>query len=436
MTPAPHRVPAGTFDALATGGGDVDAVRHLAAGQRSKNLLLFHVLTSQVAADGHPDARTVHEGYRALVHIQKAAPQSTMHVLSYPAVEAWVNHAVRTLTAGYPEHAQPAQISAVAAAAAIRGRVPITVDLSAVPRSGPEILLPSVGAAYLPGATEGPLTLRWSETGAQLVSATGAVRVPTDWHTTTRSWTGLPRISAHHGDLRFEALLDGLRWLPPLAAPKLDARLADQRAVDVELWRRQVAGGWQLLSGGHPRVAREVAEAISVLAPLTATGTGSVSGSFRDAFGVIAMSAPFRAHDVAVTFAHEIQHAKLSALMDLIPLIRPGPDRRYHAPWRDDPRPLAALLHGLYAHVGIAAFWRRQRHRERAEADALRAQIEFARWRVACRDVAEVLLGEDRLTVPGRRFVSGLARVLQGWLRDPIPPEALARAALPRRSTA
>ena len=50
---------------------------------------------------------------------------------------------------------------------------------------------------------------------------------------------------------------------------------------------------------------------------------------------------------LAAALVHEVQHSKLNAVIDIVPLVRPGVGhRRYYAPWRDDPRPPAGLLQG------------------------------------------------------------------------------------------
>jgi uncharacterized protein len=74
------------------------------------------------------------------------------------------------------------------------------------------------------------------------------------------------------------------------------------------------------------------------------------------------MSAPPDPIIGTVTLTHEIQHVKLGALLDLVTLTLPDDGRRYYAPWRDDPRPLGGLLHGVYAYLGVTEFWRRQRN--------------------------------------------------------------------------
>ena len=43
---------------------------------------------------------------------------------------------------------------------------------------------------------------------------------------------------------------------------------------------------------------------------------------------------PSTAAEFAVTLVHEFQHSKLSAMLDLKPLIDPADDRRYFAPWQ------------------------------------------------------------------------------------------------------
>jgi HEXXH motif-containing protein len=166
-----------------------------------------------------------------------------------------------------------------------------------------------------------------------------------------------------------------------------------------------------------------------VFTPLGAPVRGQVSATARETFGCVALSAPSDGSSLAVTLAHEVQHAKLTALMDLFPLIWPGTDVRGYAPWQPEPRPLDALLHGAYAYVGVTRFWRRQRQLERHPSAALHAHTEFARWRVAARDVTVSLLGSGRLMPHGRLLAMGMLRSLNQWCRDDVPADALLAAA-------
>jgi uncharacterized protein len=67
---------------------------------------------------------------------------------------------------------------------------------------------------------------------------------------------------------------------------------------------------------------------------------------------------------LALLLIHEFQHVKPGAMLDLFELCDPvAAGRLFYAPWRDDPRPVEALLQGTYAHVGVTDYWRARRHR-------------------------------------------------------------------------
>nr|BFE78762.1 hypothetical protein GCM10020093_013630 [Planobispora longispora] len=130
-------------------------------------------------------------------------------------------------------------------------------------------------------------------------------------------------------------------------------------------WQSRLNGAWRILADNHWTVAEEVTAAIRVLTPIKQPIFGQKSASASETFGTIALSAPRHSLGFAATFAHEIQHAKLRALTDMVALTRPDDGRRYYAPWRPDPRPAYGLLQGVYAFLGVADFWRRQIGAER-----------------------------------------------------------------------
>src|SRR5262249_42510923 len=146
--------------------------------------------------------------------------------------------------------------------------------------------------------------------------------------------------------------------------------------LPVDWWQHRLAAGWRLLVRHHTQVAAEVAAAIRMVVPLAANPGVLHSITYRDAFGCVAMTPPPGARWVALPFAHEVQHAKLSVLTDVAALTRRDDDTLFYAPWRDDGRPAAGLLHGLYAHVGVAGFWRRQRRHEPPGEERFRAEVE------------------------------------------------------------
>ena len=127
---------------------------------------------------------------------------------------------------------------------------------------------------------------------------------------------------------------------------------------------------------------------------------------------------------MAETLIHEFQHNKLSGLMDMLPLIEPSGERGY-APWREDPRPMAGLLQGVYAFAGIVHFWDVQRHIETAPDDVLRANVLYERWRLTIEFVTDTLLDQGVLTPTGVRFVTALRERGRRSESGPVPAEAI-----------
>src|SRR5581483_10387130 len=138
---------------------------------------------------------------------------------------------------------------------------------------------------------------------------------------------------------------------------------------------------------------------------------GHVSSSSPETFGTVAMSRQPDRYTCAVTLVHEVQHLKLSALLDLVPLTLPDDGQRYYAPWRTDPRPASSLLQGAYAFLGVSGFWRRLRQAAAQTAVRQRADAEFARWRAAAAQTVTTLRSTGRLTAAGQDFTAEMARI-------------------------
>jgi hypothetical protein len=105
---------------------------------------------------------------------------------------------------------------------------------------------------------------------------------------------------------------------------------------------------------------------------------------------------------MAETLLHELQHSKLNALLDLVPLQRSAKDRLCYAPWRRDPRPLSGLLHGFYAFVGVTEYWYR---RWRSHQDRL-AAFHFLHHQEQVWAALHALGPTPELTEAGARFVA------------------------------
>ncbi|MFC8868908.1 HEXXH motif-containing putative peptide modification protein [Streptomyces sp. NPDC057148] len=213
----------------------------------------------------------------------------------------------------------------------------------------------------------------------------------------------------------------------PVPPARLDAEEAAewQRVFDDAVAILAASGTAQGPGRLDPALIRAVVPYGRTAATPPAAPTVAVSASSGDSFGAMLISRPGSPLALAETLVHEFQHSKLAALLHLFPLLDDDRAERYYAPWRADPRHLTGLLHGAYAFTGVAGFWR-DRLAEPAHAEA--AAYHFALRRLQSRLVARTLLSSARLTAPGRRLVTGLARTLDGWLREPVDPAALSRA--------
>ncbi|GAB2960374.1 HEXXH motif domain-containing protein [Micromonospora polyrhachis] len=439
-----HQLAGRAFAEFSQGGGGPAIIRSLLAGQYSKNLLLLRAIVELTTESGHRDLAPIGRAYSSIQEIRRYAPQAARTVLTYPSVSAWAMTTVVQLSNGVAG-THPGRIGALATAVALQARVPVAITLPATSWSAGALALPSLGRILLPQPDAPVVPVRTGADGAALTVDGGFVSLtspddpgradrwtgsaPSDGSTDPaepggRLWQPVPRLSAAHGGLALRLRLDDLGAFSGIGeqSPKPMGR------AELAEWQGLISSGWRLLVEGHRPYAEEIAAAITMVAPLRTPDRGQVSGTFRNAVGCVAMSRPADHRSAAVTLVHELQHTKLSALMNLFPLVEPGPDDRFHAPWRTDRRPLAGLLQGLYAHLGVAAFWRRQARHESEPTHLLRAQVEFARWREACREVADLLLETGRLSRVGRYVVGGARRTLAEWQGERLPTRAVAIA--------
>ena len=418
-----HSIPRDVFDALAAGGGGPEAISVLATAEQSKHeILLRSVVAFAARAADTTQARYASVGWEVLTEAKRLDRDAADRVMRYPAVGAW---AVRTLSApdadGRASGAVPARLAAVAAAAAVRSG--LEVEVPVLPVAG-VVSLPSLGAARV--ASDFAVVHSHSG-GAEIRWPAGQVEIPLAGRPDAPGWLGIRDCQA--GNL--EAVIEDLDpFRMPAEVAGLAPRLTAGQARD---WQRALKQGWEVLAAGHQAVAAEVAAAISVIVPLSRTVHGHHSSSSPDTFGALATSEPPDPETCASTLTHELQHVKLCAVLDIVRLTEPDDGRRYYAPWRDDPRPIAGLLQGTYAHVGVTEFWRRRRELTTGAAQ-LRADGQFALWRAGTTDGIAALRSSGRLTVAGTEFVRGMSETAGRWMSEPVSAEAQAFAQREARS--
>ena len=462
MNVPPHRVCGDMLAALATGGGGAAAVRHLAAAQYSKHVLLIWAVRDTARRTRHPQASAAARGCELLAEVQRHAPDAVEAVLRHPAAGAWAARALRALlgeeqpTGTRPARpgAEPARLAALAAAAAIRARYPCAIE---VPAYRGVVTLPSVGQVMLSAgwaAAGGPAArgsaagtmanVRYTAEGTRVIMGRHLVLVPTDTRTDGPGWRGLRRLCATERGMTLRLVIDDLDPDRMPSARDLGGRLS---LAEATRWQRILPRAWDLLADLPGTAAEEIHAVVRALTPLRRPAHGQVSTSSPEAFGGVALSPPADALALAASLAQEAQHAKLGALLDLVALTRPDDGQRYDAPWCDHPRcvdawcedarrdggrcdgtwPAAPLLRRAYGCLGVSGFWRWQCEAEDRVA-AARARMEFRRWRDAAATATRVLAASGRLTGPGRTFVAGMAATLQAWAEDEVPRAAVPRA--------
>ncbi|AWT47936.1 radical SAM protein [Streptomyces actuosus] len=221
-------------------------------------------------------------------------------------------------------------------------------------------------------------------------------------------------------------LLDDVDPVAAAGAPRV--RLGDG---EVRAWQAGAAAALRLLRMRHPGYAGEVAAGLRALVPLPADAGAHRSGSAAERFGGVTLTRPASPLTFAETLVHETQHSKLVAVMHLVDLLDTdaGEQPLLYAPWRDDPRPPAGLLHGTYAFLSVARFWSVEAGAARDPERRYDAQVRCARWREAAAEAAGTLLAHaDVLTGTGRRFVTVMDAALAGLRRVPLPAAAVREA--------
>jgi uncharacterized protein len=410
---AAHQLPSAHFDALAAGYGDGDSVAHLVSSQRSLLRALLRLLR-QRAKPGADDRFLA--AWELLVSLEKEHPAALDRVLAHPYVRAWAEDCLRHQgVAGLPVAA--GHLAAIVAAAAIRAGAYAEIE---VPADQGHVQLPTLGRLRVGDARTADLTSDGG--GFQVRTSAGRWEVRLDSGQPAADWQPVRELTTAEGfSVRLEdtdSYRDCHHWP---AAPRL-------LAADLGRWREQFPVAWGIIESAHPACAAGLAAGLSTIMPLASSANGQdISATARAAFGAVGIALPHDGDALALLLIHEFQHVKLGAVLDLFDLCDPADRRLFHAPWRDDPRPLEALLQGTYAHIGVTDYWRVRCQRVDGPL-ALTAAERFCRWRSATAEAIGTLTSSGALTALGDRFVARMRATVEPWLDEPVPAPAAAAA--------
>ncbi|MEU8688453.1 HEXXH motif-containing putative peptide modification protein [Streptomyces sp. NPDC048665] len=448
----PPAVPDRALAELSRTEGGPDTLALLVRDQDTRRLLMLRaVLDAAEAADPAvcPGAakRRLREDWALLTAADRAgdggAHSAARARLTHPLLGPWAR---RVLAGLNPRDGRPtaqdrtellrdlAHFSAVAVAAAARAGLPFTTDLTV--RDG-VLTLPSLGALRTHERDDVRIEVRHAD-GRLTLRRPEAPEVTVCPEHLTGAWSATPAwIPAH----ALPGLVPGAAPMPldDLDPYRVPPREPDQHALsgpmapdDAERkrWLQAWSGTAAVLRGAGEHRLAETLALLRCLVPLEpppgAAGRGGCSATRREAFGALLSSTPASPVAFAATLVHEVQHTKLAALSELVELHRAGPEARYFAPWRPDPRPYDGLLQGAYSHLAMADFFQR-----RALADPARgaaAWAEHARYHAMVGAALPALAGSPDLTPAGRRFVDAMAAVHERLAARPAPRGYTARA--------
>jgi HEXXH motif-containing protein len=375
------------------------------------------------------DAADMRDNFQALADVQRHHPDAVADLVSGPQVGAWAAVCLRFIaTESEPLHwAHRAHLGAIAASAAVRTGYQVRVH---VPVRAGFVYLPTLGRARITGARN----IVECQAGPDGILLDG--RPP-------ESWEIIRSLKASAGGIELNVQLDDIDPYWSTFGISTSARL---RADAVAFWQHQLETAWQVLADRHAHRLSMMATAIRCLVPVeSASQLGSKSASSADAPGAVALSEPVNPTRLAATLVHESQHFRLASLHNLRDLyVRSR--QLYYSPWRNDPRPLSGILHGLFAFLGVAGFWSRERSDHTSELEYARhaRQLRVAhRQATTASDLTPLgsalvaALGEAIAEMPltdcpedVRRIADDLVTEHQAaWrLHNLIPPEATVRA--------
>ena len=440
-----HGVPAAEFRALAAGFGAASAIDHLAETQGSLRRALLATVYAEATAAAVPGAAALDlpAGWDLLTRIDAASPGVLAVVLGHPYVRVWAVRCLEQLRLPAGERARAGQalaadlghLGAIAAAAAIRAGIAASVT---VPVRDGAVHLPTIGRLVIRLAeppSQSALELASAPVPALVTVTAGVADEMVTMRTPDRRW-GLSRADML-ADLPADLDLESACWQPvrTLTAPGISVTLEDTdpyrdchqwaaapRLTDPEFadWQRGFRQAWAQTQREHSAYAPGLAAGLRAITPLSAAPAGrDVSATARQAFGAVAAALPGDQSTLALLLIHEFQHVKLGAVLDLYDLYDAADTRLYHAPWRDDPRPLEGLLQGTYAHIAVTDFWRvRQSAVVGPAAEAAAAR--FAHWRDQTADAIESLAASGSLTPLGQQFIDGMRQSIAAMLTEPV----------------
>jgi HEXXH motif-containing protein len=375
-----------------------DAMRLLRGTEQTKRYQLLVGLLREIrkhrpVRESLPD---VEEPWQLLLRVEDTSPGIVDELVMFPSVGLWIRRALDKARDDYEDtpsnRADVGVVHAIAAAAAIRAGIGFSLPVPVVQ-----------GVVSLP--TVGQFDVAEESADYAVVDHDGSATTPNCRGAKPGSFRAVRRHRAEAAGMRLDVVLDDID--PHRAFTEEATTPAPLSDSEFRSWSAQLDDAWSILVNWNSAYAAELSRGLASIIPLTREGR-LVGASSAAAFGAISLSEKPSANELADALVHELQHSKLNAVFEMVNFHEAHRCEYFYAPWRDDPRPLDGVLHGIYAFTSVVEFWHDRRDREPGTRTP-NAESAFVLRALQVRMAIEDVTASDRLNEQGTRFLNALS---------------------------
>lgn len=447
-----HTISLDTFDALSYGQTAPEFHESLQGLILSSRKVLFNrfLIRSKEYADAPDGLSSVDEALSVLVQMERNNATAANELLLAPATGGWLAHVVgrleNTVQSDTPLWADIGFFNTIVAGFAHKHNVDFALT---TPVINGTVHIPQQGTAVFSEHITAE-TVRIAGGGDNLsMMIDGYVYDAVDPMVETVFWKPVRRIVTRsqtperhadiYGDMRLGILLDD--------EDPYNAGLGPHKPTQHEVmqWEAILDEAWEILVRASPNIASQLSAGLSVIVPYPQNKPfEAYSSSGSTSIGSIRASLPANALEAAEMLVHEYcGHSSLNKLLIASPLTsRDSLGNTLYAPWRDDPRPSAGLLHGIYAFSRVIDFYDAVYGTLDPE-DPRSSLVDFERslWRAEVDDCAHELIKlwygdterqvQDQIIGSPKLFMEGEAsRHSAAYLTQPVADDPIRRLLL------
>ncbi|UPT75782.1 MAG: HEXXH motif-containing putative peptide modification protein [Elusimicrobiota bacterium] len=192
--------------------------------------------------------------------------------------------------------------------------------------------------------------------------------------------------------------------------------LVSLEAAERERFAAVLKQAFSDLAERDPGLHAEMTDMVFALVPLkNPVEHGSVSSSYVNLRGAIALSHAEDPILQAETLIHEFCHQKMNQLLVVDPVLLPGQSGQvFYSPWRADARRLRGLLLGAHAFLNVARYLATSLERESLpDLQKIELMVNVSLRLNQVEAAMKALTGYGSFTEFGRRFVMGMWREVE-----------------------